>query len=202
MKLTAKHIFWLKALAHSLNLAAFIYLASQTLGGRFGADPVEAITDFTGTAALNLLLVTLVVTPVAKWSKQGQLFKCRRLLGLYCFFWASLHMLTFFWLNLGLDFSLFSSEVVKRPYLALGAICWVILLALSLTSTSKIQRMMGANWQRLHNWVYLVLILAPIHFLWSAKSELVEPSVYLALALLLLVARKNKLVSLAKSLRP
>lgn len=195
-KLTAKHIVALKVLLHAGNLVAFLLLTQQTLSGQYGAEPLDAITHFTGIAALNLLLICLSISPLAKIAKQGQLLKCRRLAGLYCFYWASLHMLTFVWLNLDFDLALFGQELISRPYLTLGMISWLILLLLALTSTHNIQRKMGKNWQPLHNWVYLALILAPIHFLWSVKSGLVEPYLYLAIALFLLLIRKQKLVTI------
>ncbi|KXF83177.1 protein-methionine-sulfoxide reductase heme-binding subunit MsrQ [Enterovibrio coralii] len=189
MRLTLKHIFWVKVAIHLVSLTFVADLVWQTLQGGFGADPVDGITHYTGIAALNTLIVTLIISPLARFTKQGLLVRCRRLVGLYAFFWATLHMLTYFSLNLGFDFSLLGSEIVKRPYLTVGAVCWIILFALAVTSTARIQRTMGAKWQKLHNSVYIALILAPIHFYWSTKSEVIEPAIYLLLAASLLLIR-------------
>ncbi|MDD1779732.1 protein-methionine-sulfoxide reductase heme-binding subunit MsrQ [Enterovibrio sp. ZSDZ35] len=189
MRLTIKHVFWVKAAIHFVSLIFFADLVWRVLSESFGADPVEGITHYTGIAALNTLILTLIISPLAKVTKQGMLVRCRRMVGLYAFFWATLHMLTYFSLDLGFNIALLGSEIVKRPYLTVGATCWLILFALTVTSTSRIQRSMGAKWQKLHNSVYIALILAPIHFYWSSKSELIEPAIYFALAISLLLIR-------------
>ncbi|SKA64046.1 protein-methionine-sulfoxide reductase heme-binding subunit MsrQ [Enterovibrio nigricans] len=189
MRLTVKQIVWVKTAIHLISLVFLADLIWTVLNGNFGADPVEGITHYTGVAALNTLIVTLMISPLARFTKQGLLVRCRRMVGLYAFFWATLHMFTYFSLDLGFNVALLGSEIIKRPYLTVGALCWLILFVLAITSTSRIQRSMGAKWQKLHNSVYIALILAPIHFYWSSKSELVEPAIYLTLALSLLLIR-------------
>ncbi|WP_394209728.1 protein-methionine-sulfoxide reductase heme-binding subunit MsrQ [Enterovibrio calviensis] len=189
MPLTAKRIVWVKALIHVVSLTFAANMAWLVLNNKFGADPVDGITHYTGLAALNTLIITMLVSPIAKYARQGLLIRCRRVLGLYSFFWATLHLLTYLALDLTFDFSLLGTEILSRPYLTVGAFCWVILFALTVTSTSRIQRKMGVKWQKLHNSVYLVLILAPIHFYWSSKSELLEPSLYFLLGVSLLAIR-------------
>lgn len=174
---------------HFLNAFFFLFLLYSTFSYQFGADPLEGITHFTGMAAINTLFLTLMISPFIRFTGQRLLIKCRRLLGLYCFFWATLHMLTYFALDLGFNFSLLGEEIIHRPYLTLGAISWFILFALALTSTKKVQRLMGKKWQSLHNSVYLALFLTPIHFYWSVKSEIIEPLLYLFFALILLSLR-------------
>ncbi|MBV7296669.1 protein-methionine-sulfoxide reductase heme-binding subunit MsrQ [Enterovibrio paralichthyis] len=193
MRLTLKHTVWIKVLIHGVSLGFLAQLVWLTLSQAFGADPVDGITHFTGLAALNTLLLTMLISPVARYFKQGMLVRCRRVMGLYTFFWATLHMLTYFALDLSFNLALMGEEIVSRPYLTVGAVCWVILLALTVTSTAAIQRKMGAKWQSLHNWVYLVLLLAPIHFYWSQKSEILEPSLYIILAFALLSFRWRSL---------
>lgn len=193
MKLTQKHLFWIKVAIHFLNIVFFASLLYLTFSYQFGADPIEGITHFTGIAAINTLFITMMISPLARWTKQGLIVQCRRLMGLYCFFWATLHMLIYFSLDLGFNFSLLGEEIIHRPYLTLGAISWVILLALALTSTKKIQKQMGKKWQKLHNTAYLILVLTPIHFYWSAKSEVMEPFIYLILAFVLLGLRWKRI---------
>ncbi|WP_325894586.1 protein-methionine-sulfoxide reductase heme-binding subunit MsrQ [Grimontia sp. NTOU-MAR1] len=189
MRLTPNHITVIKVLVHLVSLSFAANLVNLVLSGRFGADPVDGITHYTGLAALNTLAITMLISPIARFSKNGLLVRCRRLIGLYAFFWATLHMLTFFALDLTFNFSLLWTEILSRPYLTFGAISWLILFALTITSTAKIQRRMGAKWQQLHNLVYVALIIAPVHFYWSSKSELIEPSIYILLALTLLAIR-------------
>lgn len=191
MRITPKQITIIKSMVHIFSLIFMIYFVLLTLQGGFGADPVKGMEHFTGKAALNMLLLTLLVSPLAKVFRQGLLMKLRRMLGLYSFFWATLHFAIYISLDLGFDFSLLGEEIFKRPYLTIGAVCWVILLLLAATSFQKIQRKMGKKWQTLHYWVYLALILAPIHYYWSVKSGLIEPSLYLVVAVLLLIWRKD-----------
>ncbi|EOI5777976.1 protein-methionine-sulfoxide reductase heme-binding subunit MsrQ [Cronobacter malonaticus] len=194
MRLTAKQIIWLKV---ALHLAAFLplvwlfYAASQ---GLFSADPAKDIQHFTGRMALKLLLGTLLVTPLTRLLKQPLLIRTRRLLGLWCFAWATLHLVSYSLLELGLsNLSLLGSELVSRPYLTLGVISWFILLALALTSFQAAQRKLGRRWQTLHNFIYLVAILAPIHYLWSVKILSPQPVLYALGAIVLLAWRYKKL---------
>ncbi|MCG3816093.1 protein-methionine-sulfoxide reductase heme-binding subunit MsrQ [Photobacterium damselae subsp. damselae] len=196
MRITPKQITIIKSMVHIFSLIFMIYFVLLTLQGGFGADPVKGMEHFTGKAALNMLLLTLLVSPLTKGFRQGLLMKLRRMLGLYSFFWATLHFAIYISLDLGFDFSLLGEEIFKRPYLTIGAVCWVILLLLAATSFQKIQRKMGKTWQTLHYWVYLALILAPIHYYWSVKSGLIEPSLYLVVAVLLLIWRKDFFIRL------
>lgn len=193
MRLTAKQIVWLKV---ALHLAAFLplvwlfYAASQ---GYFSADPAKDIQHFTGRMALKLLLATLLVTPLTRLLKQPLLIRTRRLLGLWCFAWATLHLISYSLLELGINnLALLGQELVSRPYLTLGIISWLILLALAFTSTQAAQRKLGRRWQTLHNFVYLVAILAPIHYLWSVKILSPQPLIYALMAVVLLVWRYKK----------
>ncbi|WP_024552371.1 protein-methionine-sulfoxide reductase heme-binding subunit MsrQ [Franconibacter helveticus 513] len=193
MRLTAKQIVWLKV---ALHLAAFLplvwlfYAASQ---GYFSADPAKDIQHFTGRMALKLLLATLLVTPLTRLLKQPLLIRTRRLLGLWCFAWATLHLISYSLLELGINnLALLGQELVSRPYLTLGIISWLILLALAFTSTQAAQRKLGRRWQTLHNFVYLVAILAPIHYLWSVKILSPQPLIYALMAVVLLAWRYKK----------
>jgi len=190
---TAKQIVWLKV---ALHLAAFLplvwlfYAASQ---GYFSADPAKDIQHFTGRMALKLLLATLLVTPLTRLLKQPLLIRTRRLLGLWCFAWATLHLISYSLLELGINnLALLGQELVSRPYLTLGIISWLILLALAFTSTQAAQRKLGRRWQTLHNFVYLVAILAPIHYLWSVKILSPQPLIYALMAVVLLAWRYKK----------
>ncbi|MCG7587561.1 protein-methionine-sulfoxide reductase heme-binding subunit MsrQ [Photobacterium sp. OFAV2-7] len=189
MKITPRHITVLKVIIHLVSLGFLTMMIAQTMTGGLGADPVEGLSHFTGMAALNTLMITLLISPIARRFKMGQLVKVRRLVGLYSFFWAAIHLLVYLALDLSFDISLLASEIVDRPYLTVGAISWLILFALAVTSTQGMQRRLGPKWQKLHNWVYLALLLAPIHYYWSVKSGLAEPAIYIAGALILLAFR-------------
>ncbi|PIJ51086.1 sulfoxide reductase heme-binding subunit YedZ [Erwinia sp. OLTSP20] len=192
-RLNAKQIGWLKVLLHLAAFLPFIWLIISVNQGGFSADPAKDIQHFTGRMALKLLLATLVVTPLARYIKQPLLIRLRRLLGLWCFAWASLHLISYALLELGIGhLDLLGEELVSRPYLTLGIISWSILLLLALTSFQRAQRKLGTRWQQLHNTLYFVVILAPIHYIWSVKILSPQPLIYAAFALLLLAWRWKK----------
>lgn len=193
MRLTAKQITVLKVVLHLAGFLPFLWLFWAANQGYFSADPAKDIQHFTGRMALKFLLGSLLITPLARYAKQPLLIRTRRLLGLWCFAWASLHLVSYSLLELGINnLALLGQELVTRPYLTLGIISWVILFAMALTSTQGMQRKLGRNWQRLHNFVYIVAILAPIHYLWSVKVISPQPLIYSAIAIVLLAWRYKK----------
>ncbi|BCG07803.1 MULTISPECIES: protein-methionine-sulfoxide reductase heme-binding subunit MsrQ [Buttiauxella] len=193
MRLTAKQITWLKVVLHLAAFLPFLWLFYAASQGLLSADPAKDIQHFTGRMALKLLLATLLVTPLARYGKQPLLIRTRRLLGLWCFAWASLHLTSYAMLELGIsNLSLLGRELVTRPYLTLGIISWLVLLSLAATSTQSLQRKLGPRWQKLHNLVYLVAILAPVHYLWSVKVISPQPLLYALGAFILLALRYKK----------
>ncbi len=193
MRLNLKQILWLKILLHLAAFLPLVWLVYAVIQGDFSADPAKDIQHFTGLTALKLLLASLLVTPLARYGRQPLLIRCRRLLGLWCFTWVTLHLLSYSLLELGIDnLGLLGSELVSRPYLTLGIISWFILLALAITSTQRAQRKLKSRWQTLHNLIYVVAILAPIHYLWSVKILSPQPLMYALAAAVLLVLRYKK----------
>nr|WP_217437688.1 protein-methionine-sulfoxide reductase heme-binding subunit MsrQ [Citrobacter farmeri] len=191
--MNAKQITWLKVALHLAGLLPFLWLFWAINSGGLSADPVKDIQHFTGRMALKFLLAALLVTPLARYAKQPLLIRTRRLLGLWCFAWATLHLTSYTLLELGIhNLGLLGRELITRPYLTLGITSWLILFALTLTSTQAAQRKLGKRWQLLHNFVYLVAIFAPIHYLWSVKILSPQPIIYALLALLLLACRYKK----------
>lgn len=189
MRLTSKHLFWLKAIIHLVALWPIGYLVLSVISGDAGGDPVQYIIHYTGVGALNTLVILLMISPLARRLKQGILIQTRRLIGLYVFAYASLHIMAFISLDLLFEWSLLFQEILKRPYILVGAVAYLVLIALSVTSLKVIRKKMGRRWQQLHNWVYLVAILVPIHFYWSVKSEVIEPSIYILIVIGLLTLR-------------
>ena len=201
MKLSTKDILATKALIHLAALFTFLYLWLLLEQNALGADPVKEMVHFLGKTALNFLFITLAISPLARRFKQPLLIQLRRVLGLYCFFWASLHLLVFIWLELNWQVLLFAEEILKRPYMTLGALTWVILLALSITSINAIRKQMKRAWLTLHRLVYWAVLLACIHYYWSVKSGLLEPGIYFAICFVLLAERKIYFKSLFEKIR-
>lgn len=193
VRLTLKQIKWLKVLIYLAAFLPFLWLLLSINQGWFSADPAKDIQHFTGRMTLKLLLATLLITPVARYARQPLLIRCRRLVGLWCFAWGTLHLLSYSFLELGIsNLSLLGRELVTRPYLTLGIISWLLLLALAATSTLWAQRKLGSRWQTLHNFIYIVAILAPIHYIWSVKILSPQPLVYAFIASVLLALRYKK----------
>lgn len=186
------HIFWLKLGLHFTALSLLIVTFYQGFTDQLGADPVKELIHFTGIGAFNLLLLSLCISPLAKYFRQGQLVTLRRPIGLYGFFYAVCHLTSYILFELQFEWSLLVSEIVKRPYITVGFVALMILSVLSATSTKSIQIRMGRTWQKTHNWVYLAIVLVALHFIWSVKSDLTEPVFYGFLVLTLLAFRKTK----------
>jgi sulfoxide reductase heme-binding subunit YedZ len=201
MRLNAKHILLTKVIIHIAALTPAILTYWQAVNDQLGGDPVKALIHFTGLSAVKLILISLAISPLAKRFKQGQLVNLRRLLGLYAYFYATLHLASYLIFELQLEWELFVDEIIKRPYITIGMAAFLILTLLTLTSTKKIQRKMKQAWQKLHNWVYLAALLAVIHFYWSVKSVTLEPIIYIALTLILLGFRREKLLLAIKRRR-
>ena len=192
-RLSPANITGLKVIIYLCAILPFFWIVLSINQGGFSADPAKDIQHFTGRMTLKFLLVTLLVTPVARYGKQPLLIRTRRLLGLWCFAWGTLHLLSYSFLELGINnIRLLGSELISRPYLTLGIICWILLLALACTSTVWAQRKMGSTWQKLHNFIYLIAILAPIHYLLSVKVLSPQPVIYAILAVILLAFRYKK----------
>lgn len=183
----------LKVAIHVISLFLLSNLYYQAINDRLGADPVEAVLHFTGIGAFNLLILSLTITPLAQRLKWPFLLKIRRLLGLYSFTYALCHVLSFLAFEVQFDWLLFVSEIIERPYITVGMFAVVILWLLAITSISLLKKKMGRKWQQLHNWVYVALVLIALHFYWSVKSEIIEPSIYIVISLLLLYFRKKRI---------
>jgi len=199
-KITSSNkVVMLKVFIHLAAFSPLLNLYYLAFVDQLGADPVEQVIHFTGIGAFNLLLITLLVSPVAKKLKQGYLMQTRRLLGLYAFGYAVMHILNFLVFDLQFAWSLFISEVVERPYISVGMVAFVLLMALAITSINSLKRKMGKSWQRLHNTSYLIVILVAVHFYWSVKSELISPLFYIVLTVMVLAFRYKKIKALILS---
>jgi len=167
-------------------LARLVYAA---LAGRLGANPIEAVTLATGKAALVILLITLLVTPVRRITRWNHLIQLRRPLGLFAFFYALLHFLTYVVLDLFFDFAAVGEDILKRPYITVGFAAFVLLIPLAVTSTRGWIRRLGKRWQTLHTLIYVSSVLAIVHFFWKTKADFREVKVYAAILAALLLVR-------------
>ena len=193
-KPTVKYkVLLLKIIIHLSVVLPLINLYIAAFNDQLGADPVDAVIHFTGIGALNLLLITLSVSPIAKRFKLSYLLQTRRLLGLYAFSYAICHLINFLAFEVQFDMGLFFAEIFERPYITIGLVAFIFLVTLGVTSINSIKRKMGKNWQTLHNFNYLIVLLVVTHFYWSVKSDITEPLIYWFITLSLLSFRLGKL---------
>ena len=170
--------------------AAALVPAAALVYGAFtddlSANPIDYITDTTGTTALTFLIITLTITPLRRLTGRNEIIRLRRMLGLFAFFYACLHMLTWLVLDWFFDFASMAADVVDRPFITLGMTTFLLLLPLAVTSTAGMIRRLGKRWQQLHRLVYVAGITAIIHFWWVVKADFSEPRLWaLALSVLL-----------------
>ncbi|MEJ8675651.1 protein-methionine-sulfoxide reductase heme-binding subunit MsrQ [Chromobacterium amazonense] len=166
-----------------LARAAWIVLSGEAV------NPVEFITRSTGTWTLVWLLATLSMTPLRRLSGQAWPLKCRRMLGLFAFFYASLHFTTYVWLDQFFDWPHILKDIVKRPFITVGFAAIVLMSPLALTSTQGWMRRLKRSWGKLHRLVYPVAILAVTHYWWLVKKDITQPLIYAAALALLLGLR-------------
>jgi len=184
-----------------LCLLPLIRLIVLGVIGGLGANPIEFITRSTGTWTLVGLLVTLSVTPLRQLSGRADLIRYRRILGLFTFLYASLHFITYIWLDQFFAPAAIARDIVKRPFITVGFTAFVLLIPLALTSTQAMMRRLGRRWQVLHRLIYLVAVLGVIHYLWLVKKDLTAPLVYGGILVLLLTVRLPWGVALLKAAR-
>jgi sulfoxide reductase heme-binding subunit YedZ len=186
----------LKVLVHLACLAPFLILAWHTWHdlthpgavALLGPDPTATLSHTTGFTALRILIISLAITPVRRLSRSlGWLVRFRRMLGLYAFFYASVHLLIYLKLYANLDWATLVDDLSKRRYIIAGFSAWLLLLPLALTSTKWSIRKLGKQWQTLHRLVYVAAVLGVIHYWWIVKSGVLDPvkiTVVLAIVLL------------------
>lgn len=209
MTLTQRYRFIYKPLVFTACLLPLVWLACGAfgwLGATLGVDPVKELEHECGKTALNLLLLTLAVTPVRELTGRPQLLRLRRMLGLFAFFYVAVHFTIYLVLDLELNFGTLGTDIAKRPYITIGFTGLLLLIPLAITSTNGMMRRLGRRWQGLHRLVYVIAILGVWHFYWQVKRDVREPLIYagilgILLGYRLLRARTRRRASVAASVR-
>ena len=166
-----------------------LYWLAQAVLDALGPDPGKVLVDRMGQGALVMLLVTLCMTPLQKLTGWSGWIGVRRQLGLWCFAYVLMHLCAYLFFILGLDWGQLGVELRKRPYIIVGSLALVGLLALAVTSNRYSQRRLGARWKKLHRLVYVILGLGLLHFLWIVRADLKEWTVYAVIGGLLMLLR-------------
>ena len=170
-------------------LVPLIWLLYLAVSGNLGANPIETITHFTGDWTLYFLLATLTLTPLRRLTGINSLIRFRRMLGLYAFFYACLHFMTYLVLDQFFDWDEILRDIAKRPYITAGFSAWLLLIPLALTSTRNMVRRLGKHWKKLHSLVYVITALGLLHYLWLVKADIRTPVLLSLLYITLLALR-------------
>ena len=171
------------------GVAPLGWLVWGAFADRLGANPIDVITDETGTWTLRFLVLTLLVTPLRRWSGWNALVRFRRMLGLFAFFYGSLHFLTYLWLDQFFDLGEIVKDIAKRPFITVGFTAFVLMIPLALTSTTGWIRRLGRRWQLLHRLVYASAAFGVVHYWWLVKADIARPARYAVIIGVLLGAR-------------
>ena len=169
-----------------MALIPFIWLLLKVFQNDLGPDPAQALSIETGEWALRFLLLTLAITPFRQIFRMAEIARLRRMIGLFAFFYASIHFLSWMAFILAFRWLAIAEELVERPYITVGFLAYVILFLLGVTSTNSMVRRLGKNWKRLHKFVYAASILAIVHLLWILRTDVTEAVIYGVLLAILL----------------
>jgi len=175
--------------AWSLGVVPLLNGLRLTLQGRLGANPVEYLEHYTGSWALRLLLVTLLMTPLRRMTQLTEPIRVRRVIGLWCFAFACLHLLVYSIFDLAFSFTQLLADLMKRTYITLGITAWLLLLCLAITSTTGWQRRLRRRWIVLHKLIYPAALLGVTHYLLLVKADIRQPLIYLGILVGLLIFR-------------
>ncbi|NTU75946.1 MAG: sulfoxide reductase heme-binding subunit YedZ [Anaerolineaceae bacterium] len=196
------HFTRFQILVHLASLIPFILLVIGYFTNDLTADPIQAITQRTGQTAIRILLISLACTPLNTLFGFRPALTVRRALGLYAFFYATLHFITFTVLDYGLDIPAILRELLEKWYLIVGSLAFFSLIPLAITSTKKWMKWLGAWWRRLHNLVYGIGILTVIHYFLAVKADIRTPFLYGGILLVLLALRLSPVRRFASQRKP
>jgi len=176
----------LRSKAIAVCLVPLLWLSIDIAFDNLGANPVQALHIRLGDWSLRFLCLTLAVTPIQIITKWRGLSDYRQILGLYAFFYGTLHVLAYLLIDHGLMWQMISIDIIESPYIWIGLLAYIIVLLLALTSSKWAKKLMGKNWKRLHRLIYIAAIAAVMHYFWQLKGNLAEPFFYSIIAFFLL----------------
>lgn len=181
----------LKVLVHAACLAPLAWLIYHLYQNDLGPDPTHTVTFFTGRGTLRLLVLSLAITPVRRLiPRLAWIIRFRRMLGLYAFFYGTLHLLTYVWLYAGFSLQTMIDDISRRRFITAGLTAWVLMVPLALTSTTwSIRKLGGKNWNRLHRLAYVSAIAGIVHYWWGVKPGVLTPMTITIVLTVLLAAR-------------
>ena len=178
-----------KIIVFFLSLWPIYIIAYQIIFNQLGPEPVDRIINHFGEWTLIFILLTLSMTPMRKITKSLEWIKFRRMLGLYAFFYASVHMLSYVGLDYRFDFAPLINDVLKKKFIFIGFSAWLLLIPLAVTSSEKMVRLLKHNWKKIHRLIYVIAIFGVLHFIWLSKTIFFKPLIFLIVLIILLLFR-------------
>ena len=172
-----------------LSTIPFIVITYKIFLNKLGPEPIKEITHHTGEWTLLFLIFTLAMSPLKQITNMNIWISVRRMLGLFAFFYASLHMLTYVGLDYRFDINEISKDILTKRFIFVGFAAWLLLVPLALTSSKKMMSILKQYWKKLHRLIYLIALLGVTHFIWLVKKDVTEPLIYLLIILFLLAFR-------------
>ena len=173
------------------SIIPFLIITYKIFFNKLGPEPVKEITHFTGEWTLIFICLTLSMSPLQKFTNLNYWIKIRRMLGLFVFFYASLHLLTYIGIDYRFSWQPIFDDVVKKKYIFVGFAAWILLIPLTITSSQKMMLLLKQNWKKLHRLIYVIAILGSLHFIWLSKTIYFKPLIYFVLITFLLILRIN-----------
>tara|TARA_A100001037_G_scaffold173813_1_gene155916 strand:- start:335 stop:913 length:579 start_codon:yes stop_codon:yes gene_type:complete len=174
-----------------LSTIPFLIIIYKIFFNKLGPEPVKEITHFTGEWTLIFICLTLAMSPLKKLTNLNFWVKGRRMLGLFIFFYASLHLLTYVGIDYRFSWQPIFDDVVKKKYIFVGFAAWLLLIPLTLTSSQKMMLLLKQNWKKLHRLIYVIAIFGSLHFIWLSKTIYFKPLIYFVIITFLLFLRVN-----------
>jgi len=187
--LTQIHQRYLKMVIFILSLLPIFYIIYQILTNQLGPEPIKDITHHTGKWTLYFIVITLAMTPLKKITKINIWINYRRMFGLFIFFYASVHLMTYIGLDYRFNLKSIGDDIIKKKYIFIGFLAWLLLIPLAVTSNKKMMKILKDKWKKLHRLIYLISLFGVIHYLWLVKRDLTEPLIFLIIILILLIFR-------------
>ena len=172
-----------------LSTVPFIIILYKIFLSKLGPEPIKEITHHTGEWTLLFIIFTLAISPLKQITNMNIWISIRRMLGLFVFFYASLHMLTYVGLDYRFDINEISKDILTKRFIFAGFAAWLLLVPLALTSSKKMMNILKQYWKKLHRLIYLIALLGVTHFIWLVKKDITEPLIYLLIILFLLAFR-------------
>jgi len=175
----------------TLSLIPFLIITYKIFFNQLGPEPVKEITHHTGEWTLIFIIITLTMSPLKKITKLNIWISFRRMLGLFVFFYATIHLMTYVVIDYRFDWQQIYNDVLKKKYIFIGFSAWLLLIPLAVTSSQKMTKLLKKNWKKLHRLIYLIAIFGALHYIWLSKTIFFKPLIFAVIIIILLMFRLN-----------